>query len=807
MENQFQAFIDFLNTQKQNSCQDFEDLKYIDTIKTYLPQYVIDFENAFATAELHQIKYPVFAVCKNYVFIHKLNEIVALLTEIKEQDISLQKIILCVEFDRESNEGSINNLRNAVLAGATVDPNATEVEIYYLDDLYDIWNSEKNEKNKEKWNNISIKIADVLSKNSTHKKGLPYLELNADAPEDFDVIPYKGYLTNFPGDAIYRISNQHSYILYNKNIRMEITKNTTINQNVINVITNQPFKLKKNVKIEPKINHPHPYYFFAYNNGMVILSKKVHIEDGLIKQIDGFFIVNGAQTTRAIKEALNSLQKKNSPFPEFYVPVKIIELQNDDESLDTLGFDICFFANTQNQISGGVHSSLASLWEGSFPDTPTTINSNRCRNEKQKIGWFFERRNGLYIAYKAKNDEPDFSKKYQKHINYQQIGEAWYCMENPSYTCLSAANATTQFINDFSLKVQKDTRGNSDYCFFNDAWKQQVIGRYIFYQTGELFLSKVVYNNNAKFRRPYVLASSTFLLNAVLHSQNRHTVDFYFEQQQYVSGHLQLAICKFSDGLSPFLVRIQSNAEKKGMVEFCRDERTWNLLKSILLLFRITRDGIESPHLDAILNAVHTYFDDIKKPFVETKKNTIEEHANTLITAIVDFFNDIQHVPEITEIYIIEKTADNRILLESVVEIESLYEASKNDVNVKRQLNGEKYSYVFCKGFSISDDPEYKYSIGTEFIDTILHGVHSRYIFVQDIADFIFNNKVRFTDLPANGTPSALKSYIREQLRFLFTKEYLSHNDWHTNIEIVNPWMHLAPKSNNGFKMAIIYKK
>lgn len=873
--DKWDTFKQIIDQKMDASNQVHANYQYMEAIQFLMPAYKLEFNDIIIARGDDDFVFPILSISVHSVFlsIEALKKaILAQFTSIVKTwktnypNTPLNKILFYPSVVRKYRvPDSINNdtmydfARLVILSECSLSINITapDLEIYYLDDLFDIWR-EGGSDDLRHWNNVSVEMKNILPDN---KSGLPYLPLDSNTSAETGIeYKYRGYLTIFPGEAIFKIRQNYEQRLYSKNIRTEIARSGK-NTNIIQMI--QKKDLNKNNKARTK---PHPYNFFAFNNGIVVLAKNVTIEKDLITKIDGFFIVNGAQTTGSIYSALTDLQPS---FPKFYVSAKIIELGNanpnikDEDILEKLGFDICLFANTQNTVSTKDFASMEALWEKMFPDpdknNPFNGPSNQYLNEKENIGWYFERRHSMYqdftkrnsthtnyIKEKLENKSKDLSKDLSiRCINCQEIAEAWYLMESPEITCLSAGKATESFIKEFNTKDPKN---------FDEKWRKRLIGRYIFFTTGKQFLDTCVRGDGANFRKPYVLAATAHILNDVL-GKIQKTLDECIEQQQYVSGHLQLAICKFVQGFDSLFSKIQQLPRKYEMVGFCRNPLTGELIFEILKEFNITDISISvldkqffekikcnfnqnsEPIKSNITTKIKAYYDTLAqtpgyKEVCEIAKETdIQKEIQSFMTSIIAFFDVIQHVPEITGMRIVPQSYSDRIPLDHQKNILEMFKVFKDvassskkkpkkpkkaskqskkkstkenkdtihfqhnnitcklnqnstEITIKSSSRPNNYSYEFHTNLTYTKE----YTINKDFIDTLLQNVQGKYVFMQSIEEFIFNNRELCTDPNVSSTSQvekSIKEYIKAALNNVFFENYLSSNsNWKNTIEI-----------------------
>jgi len=145
----------------------------------------------------------------------------------------------------------------------------------------------------------------------------------------FEEKDWKCFVAPIPVSDLKKLYSKHEIKLFSANVRDFLgmrAKDSSIN-----------FQMKKSLADAP-------CNFFAYNNGITILTHNISVKRSRGKMlkvsVEGFSIVNGAQTTGTIGTSTDD------PPPEAYVLARFISTNDDD-----LISDVVRFNNSQNSIT------------------------------------------------------------------------------------------------------------------------------------------------------------------------------------------------------------------------------------------------------------------------------------------------------------------------------------------------------------------------------------------------------------------------------------------------------------------------
>lgn len=142
---------------------------------------------------------------------------------------------------------------------------------------------------------------------------------------------WSAYATAIDIKDIYKLFSRHKESLFSANVRDYLgarNSDSNINNGIIDTVNNEPNN------------------FWVYNNGITILTYSYDLSPKTI-EINGMSIVNGAQTTGAIYNALKSRKVKDK-LDCSYVPVRFISVSLNNKS--SLIENIIRYNNCQNKV-------------------------------------------------------------------------------------------------------------------------------------------------------------------------------------------------------------------------------------------------------------------------------------------------------------------------------------------------------------------------------------------------------------------------------------------------------------------------
>jgi hypothetical protein len=283
---------------------------------------------------------------------------------------------------------------------------------------------------------------------------LPCLKINAQSDG------YESYLSFLPGELIAEIYEKFGQKLFEQNVRTFLQFRGNVNKGLRNTI------------------EYNPEMFFAYNNGITAVASYVDLnEDGHIKKIRNFQIVNGGQTTSAIYAAY---KKSKTDVSAVAVQMKLSVIKNKEKQDDFVS-KVAEYANTQNKINKSDFFSNSSFHK-EMKNYSKRIWVSAIGGSQRRTHWFYERVRGEYLneqAYLTKAEK----KKFQLENPKQQLFDktflsksenAW--LQKPDVVSRGAQYSFSVFAKNITDKLEEDNLAITEK-YFKDAAARVILFR------------------------------------------------------------------------------------------------------------------------------------------------------------------------------------------------------------------------------------------------------------------------------------------------------------------------------------------
>ena len=200
--------------------------------------------------------------------------------------------------------------------------------------------------------------------------GLPCLAASLDLSE------YSGYLCVLPGAVLAQVYEEYGSRLLEGNVRAFLGKERVVNKAMRRTILNEP------------------EMFFAFNNGIAVTARSVHLENTpegprLLSATD-LQIVNGGQTTASLASAR---RKDGADLSRIFVQMKL-SVVDEDRSGELIS-NISRYANSQTKVAD---SDLFSNhpFHRKMEELSRRIRSPARTGSQRTTSWFYERVKGQY---------------------------------------------------------------------------------------------------------------------------------------------------------------------------------------------------------------------------------------------------------------------------------------------------------------------------------------------------------------------------------------------------------------------------
>jgi hypothetical protein len=239
-----------------------------------------------------------------------------------------------------------------------------EAQVWDLSRLFEVCTLPDNE-------NIEIDFRDY------GVDGIPCIEANVGSNQK-----YKSYLGVIPGSLLSNIYDKYGARLLEGNVRSFLSTKVAVNKQIRATIINSP------------------EMFFAFNNGISVTAKDVHISNinGMkyIVSARDFQIINGGQTTASL---YNAKRNNQADLSSIYVQMKLTEIDETQTSIDeanALIRDISRSSNSQNKVSDAdffashpFHRQMEQISKITYAPALHGIQFETI--------WFYERARGQYL--------------------------------------------------------------------------------------------------------------------------------------------------------------------------------------------------------------------------------------------------------------------------------------------------------------------------------------------------------------------------------------------------------------------------
>lgn len=445
----------------------------------------------------------------------------------------------------KSNRDNIENLYIILLTNKLVNGDLPEDTMINKTPVkYDVWDIERlvqaiyQRKGTEKL---------VIRFKNKYKYRLKLIKI----PQESDIYDcYVGYISGCCLAEIYRDEGQR---LIEKNVRSFLQATGKVNKGIRDTLRSDPAM------------------FMAYNNGISTIAEQVVIDENersndfiIIKELVGWQIVNGGQTTASIYAAFqNKVDLAN-----VNVQMKLTVIKS-DEQMDSVISNISRFANSQNKITmsdfsanDDFHIRLEQLSRRVYIPVEKGKPSQR---------WFYERARGQYNVEINRHITAASKKKYKE--------------QNPKNKCISKTVAAkcamcwlkcpdivskgleTNFIK-YSEMIQAGEIGEPNEKFYCD-----LIAKVILFQQCDKIVDAQNFGGYKAQINYYTIA-----LLSEFHS-DKVNFDYIWQRQSTSSEINQLLEDICYKVWNHFMNPNTNNAKGVNVTQWCKKEDCWTLLK------------------------------------------------------------------------------------------------------------------------------------------------------------------------------------------------------------------------------------
>lgn len=465
-----------------------------------------------------------------------------------------------------------------------------ELNLWYLERFYDLYNSSNSEA-------IEIKVSDFGI------DGIQCLKANMTDCDEYDA-----YLAIVPGKFLADIYLKHGSRLLQGNVRAFLSLKNTVNKGIRKTIIGEPKK------------------FFTYNNGIATISESIELSADRTKilSLRGLQIINGGQTTASMASAV--VKKDNESLENIFVPMKLTVLKSNDEA-DDIERDkqysemiqkISECANSQTKVTPAdffsnhkFHTMMETLSQSAKNFAPPA------NGDPFPTVWFYERSRGKWEQEQMKlnsSQRDKYVKKYPKNqvVKKEQLAKCMIIMDGYPYL---ACDISSKMMNHIAPTIDNICENSIEQI--NDYFFKKSIASIIIYNAVEKLVGKQPWYPKGGNRAQIVPYTIAKLLNSI---PGNKTIDYeliwkgqcLYPSFVYEVETVALMTHKFLDDSGGVIVR-----------EYARNKETWYKYKNI-------------PY-----EISETFYDDLKNRSLEKNEEQQakkERKFNNDIDASVDVF-------------------------------------------------------------------------------------------------------------------------------------------------------------------------
>jgi len=357
----------------------------------------------------------------------------------------------------------------------------------------------------------NIRESETKSTVSDIQVDLPCLKINDETNS------YQSYLTVVSGDLLVSIYEYNGQKLFEQNVRTFLQFKGNVNKGLRNTIERKP------------------EMFFAYNNGITATAESVEIgQDGHLKVIRNFQIVNGGQTTSAIYAASTTSKLDVS---KVTVQMKLSVVKN-PEHQDEFVSRVAEYANTQNKINNSDFFSN-SPFHKDMKTFSGRIYAPATGSSQKRTHWFYERVRGEYLNSQAYLKPQEKTKFIAENPKQQVIDKTLLSKteimwrRRPDIVSKGAQEAFKKFAEEITLTLEKDSLAITE-SYFKDA-----VCRVILFRATERTVSAAPWYDGG-FRAQIVAYTIAYLSALVQGSGFELNFDLIWETQSVPDSLIEM---------------------------------------------------------------------------------------------------------------------------------------------------------------------------------------------------------------------------------------------------------------------------
>ncbi|GLH58237.1 AIPR family protein [Helicobacter ailurogastricus] len=363
---------------------------------------------------------------------------------------------------------------------------------------------------------------------------------------------YNAYLSVVDGTTLKKIYEDYGSRLLEQNIRTFLQFKGNVNKGIRNTI-----------EYEPEM-------FFAYNNGITATASGVVVENGKIKKISNFQIVNGGQTIASIYAA-----SKKIDVSKVYTQMKLSVVANESKQ-DAFVSKVSEYANTQNKVNKSDFFSN-SPFHRDFKEYSKSVLAPAIDGTQMKTHWFYERVRGEYLTeqmYLTSKEKNQFLKERPKSqlVDKSLLAKsevAW--LQAPYVVSNGAQDSFKKFAKHITETLKKDEFSITENYF------KEAIARIIMFRQTEKIVSQANWYASG-YRTPCVAYTLAYLSHYL--EQRSSFLNFMkIWEEQKVSAPLQKILAHIAPNVYTHITNPPIG--NTNALQWCRTKLCWEHIEKI----------------------------------------------------------------------------------------------------------------------------------------------------------------------------------------------------------------------------------
>lgn len=511
---------------------------------------------------------------------------------------------------------------------------------------------------------------------------------------------FESYIAVLPAELLTKLYQKYSFRLLEKNVRSFLQfKRGGPNSGMRETLQKEPEK------------------FIAYNNGLTITATDKTIdENGYVKTLSDFQIVNGGQTTASIYFS----KKDGIDVSKVYVTAKVnIAKKSSDDELEDLISNISKFSNSQTKVSiVDLRSRNSQLGKIKILSESILTPSSR--------KWFFEKSRGEFSTMLRMNsNRKNIEKQYprDRRLSKEQLGKYYSAWGGTPHLIKKGGEAV------FKIFVE-DIEGKD----INRDFYEDLIGRVLFFTELEK-----IHGTRDKAISQIRSAIIPYTISIIYeYTDKSKGDDFNFFKIWKDEGLSERARAYFYELMVLVLKAIKENATSDDLSEHSKKEELWKKVFQSKLL----NDFMTSDNSRIILGEYGIKKSDKKKLLNSKKSNKIVDFSNIkrecyLFDLGRDFFKSLS----INYYKILTKADEFKIesIINAINKIESINEKTLNDFEIIRNKITLQDSETFDNIIGSLIQQDNKYIDSVEWIIKVYNECIIKDLSIEDRFKFYEN--------------------------------------------------------------------